>query len=50
MYEIYSRTMSIHDWKIAAIILYIESTLRNVYSKYASVYCGYHWHLIMYVG
>ena len=50
IYEIYSWKMVINDRKIAAIILYIGSTLGNMYSKYVIVYCGYHLHLITYVG
>ena len=48
MYEICSWQMVIHDRKII-IILYIGSTLGNIYSKYATVYCGYRLHLIIYV-
>ena len=33
MYEIYSWEMVIYDRKIAAIILYIGSTLGNIYRK-----------------
>ena len=35
MFKIYSWKMVIYDRKIAAIILYIESTLGSIYSKYA---------------
>ena len=34
-YEIYSWKMVIYDHKITAIILYIGSTLGNIYCKYA---------------
>ena len=50
MYEIYSWKMVIYDRKISDIILYIGSTLGNIYRKYAIVYCGYRLHLIIYVG
>ena len=41
MYVIYSWEMVMYARKIAAIILYIGSTLENIYSKYVTVYCGY---------
>ena len=50
MNEIYSWKMVVYDRKVAAIILYIGSTLGNICSKYTIVYCGYHLHLCIYVG
>ena len=38
MYIICSWMMANNDWKIAAIILFLGSTLGNIYSKYARVY------------
>ena len=49
MYKIYSWKAAIYDWKITAIIIYIGSTLGNIYRKYAIVYYGYHLHLIAYI-
>ena len=42
MYEIYSWKRFINDRKISVTILCIGSTFGNIYSKYAIVYCGYH--------
>ena len=50
VYEIFSWGMVIYDRQIAAIILYIWSTLGNICSKYSIVYCGYIWYLFIYVG
>ena len=50
IYEIYSWKMVTNDRKITATILYIGSTLGNIYKTYAIVYCWYHWHLIIYDG
>ena len=50
IYENYSWNIVINDRKIAAVILYIRNTSGNIYSKYAIVYCGYHLHVIIYVG
>ena len=37
-----------HLWsKNSSHYLYIGSTLGSIYRKYAIVYCGYHWHLII---
>ena len=41
MYKIYSWEMVIYDRKITAIILYIGSTLGNIYSKQTIAYCIY---------
>ena len=38
MYIISFWMMAINDWKIAAIILFLGSTLGNIHSKYAIVY------------
>ena len=44
MYEIYSWKMVIYDRKISHIILYIGSTLGNIYRKYAIVWLIMHQH------
>ena len=38
IYIICSWMMANNDWKIAAIILFLESTLGNIRSKYAIIY------------
>ena len=50
MYEIHTWKMVIYDKKTATFNLYIGSTLGNIYSNYAVVYCRYRLHLIIHVG